>query len=73
MCSNGKMARLVNVLQGYDDTLEAEKPKELFQHAIAALMSQPLAQRESAARSLFAEYNIPEAEHGVWLEPLLEA
>lgn len=73
MCSNGKMARLVNVLQGYDDTLEAEKPKELFQHAIAALMSQPLAQRESAARTLFAEYNIPEAEHAVWLEPLLEA
>ncbi len=73
MCSNGKMARLVNVLQGYDETLEAEKPKELFQHAIAALMSQPLVQRESAARRLFAEYNIPEAEHAVWLEPLLEA
>lgn len=73
MCSNGKMARLVNVLQGYDDTLEAEKPRELFQHAIAALASQPLAQRESAARALFAEYAIPEAEHAVWLEPLLEA
>jgi hypothetical protein len=73
MCSNGKMARLVNVLQGYDDTLESEKPRELFQHAIASLASQPLTQRESAARALFTEYAIPEEEHAVWLEPLLEA
>lgn len=72
MCSNGKMARLVNVLQGYDETLEMEKPKELFQAAISLLMNRPLEERESAARSLFTEYNIPEAEHAAWLEPLLE-
>jgi hypothetical protein len=73
MCSNGKMARLVNVLQGYDETLESEKPKELFQSAIAILMNRPLEEREAAARSLFVEYAIPEAEQQVWLEPLLEA
>lgn len=72
MCSNGKMARLINVLQGYDETLEAEKPKELFQAAIALLMNRPFSEREAAARNLFSEYNIPEAEHAVWLEPLLE-
>lgn len=73
MCSNGKMARLMNVLQGYDETLEQEAPKELFQHKIALLTKLPLDERESAARALFAEYNIAAEEHGAWLEPLLEA
>jgi hypothetical protein len=74
MCANGKMARLVNVLQGYDETLTAaEPPREAFQSAIAALMSRPLAERESRARELFSEYRIPADEHNVWLEPLLDA
>lgn len=72
MCANGKMARLVNVLQGYDETLEVEPPREVFQSAIAALMRLPLAERESRARELFVEYRIPAEEHGVWLEPLLD-
>lgn len=72
MCSNGKMARLVNVLMGYDETLETEAPREVFQFRIAALRSQPLAGREAAARELFREFNIPDAEHDAWLEPLLE-
>jgi hypothetical protein len=72
MCSNGKMARLVNVLQGYDETLEMEKPKELFQAAIALLMNRPHTEREAAAQSLFMEYAIPDAEQSAWLEPLLE-
>ena len=72
MCANGKMARLVNVLQGYDETLDAEPPREAFQSAIAALMSRPLAEREARARELFIEYHIPAEEHDVWLEPLRE-
>jgi hypothetical protein len=35
-------------------------------------MSSPLASRESAAKALFTEYQIPAEEHNVWLEPLLE-
>lgn len=73
MCANGKMARLVNVLQGYDETLDVEPPREMFQSAIAALMNRPLAEREARARELFVEYRIPAGEHDVWLEPLLEA
>ena len=73
MCTNGKMARLMNVVQGYDDSLEQEAPKELFQGRFALLTKLPMAERESAARALFAEFHIPEAEHNVWLEPLLEA
>jgi len=71
-CSNGKMARLVNVLQGFDDTLEVEPPKEAFQNKIALLQHAPLADREAAARLLFIDYNIPAAEQAAWLEPLLE-
>lgn len=72
MCSNGKMARLVNVLQGFDETLETEAPREVFQFRIAALLKRPLAERESAARELFREFNIAEAEQDAWLEPLLD-
>ena len=73
MCANGKMARLINVLQGYDESLTTAAPRELFQQRIAELSSKPAAERESAARALFAEFRIPIAEHAVWLEPLLEA
>lgn len=76
MCSNGKMARLVNVLQGFDETLydvpNPQMMRELFQNKIAKLMENPLAERENLARQLFQEYQIPEEEHNVWLEPLLE-
>jgi hypothetical protein len=72
MCSNGKMARLVNVLMGFDDTLEMEAPREVFQFRIAALRKAPLAGREAAARELFREFNIPETEQDAWLEPLLD-
>lgn len=72
MCSNGKMARLVNVLAGFDETLETEAPREVFQFRMAALRKQALAVREAAARELFREFNIPEEEHDVWLEPLMD-
>lgn len=72
MCSNGKMARLVNVLQGYDDTLMTEAPREVFQFRMAALRKAPKETREAAARALFSEFNIPEAEQEAWLEPLMD-
>ena len=76
MCSNGKMARLINVLQGFDHTLDLPAPPEaiklMFQNKIARLIDTPLGERRLAAMALFQEYNIPEAEHGVWLEPLLD-
>jgi len=72
MCSNGKMARLINILQGYDESLETAAPRELFQQRIGELASKPVSERAAAARALFAEFRIPEDEHTVWLEPLLE-
>jgi len=71
-CGNGKMARLVNVLQGYDDTLEFDVPRELFQNKFAQLRNRTVSERAVAANEVFREFNIPEEERNVWLTPLLE-
>ena len=73
-CSNGKMARLINVLAGYDDTIASPAPtREMFMARIAMVAKQSVGDRETAARALFEEFSIPAEEHAVWLEPLLEA
>jgi hypothetical protein len=70
MCSNGKMARLTNVLQGYDEDLVVAPPKELFHDRMAHVSKMPAADRIGAARGLFVEFAIPEAEQAPWLEAL---
>jgi len=76
MCTNGKMAHLINTLQGYDEAVSEaatdKKSREVFQAKIALLQKRPNAEREAAARELFAEFEIPEAEHQVWLDALLD-
>ena len=70
MCSNGKMARLTNVLQGYDEDLVVAPPKELFHDRMAHVSKMAAADRVAAARGLFVEFAIPEAEQAPWLEAL---
>lgn len=70
MCANGKMARLLNVLQGYDESIFMEPPKEAFQEQMARLMARPAPERAPAAAALFEEYRIAEGERGAWLEAL---
>jgi hypothetical protein len=77
-CVNGKIARLVNVLQGFDTELDeavagGPPPKEAFQAKFATLLRLPVEERRAAALEVFHEYQIPEAERATWLEPLLEA
>lgn len=72
VCSNGKMTRLVNVLQGFEEAI-AIPSRDAFQHKIAALAGMPLATRESAARALFDEYAIPAVEQRDWLEAVMDA
>jgi hypothetical protein len=72
MCTNGKMARLVNVLQGYDDTLHVDPPKEIFHEKMAQLMKIPKAERVDTARILFIEFSILESEQKPWLDLLEE-
>lgn len=76
-CVNGKIARLVNVLRGFDEELDnamtgGMAPREAFQAKFATLLRLPIAERRSAALEIFQEYQIPEAERPTWLEPLLE-
>jgi hypothetical protein len=75
-CSNGKMARLVNVLRGFDEKLDdiptGEALMLMFQNKFARLMDKPMEERRSAAQSLFEEYSIPEPDRDAWLLPLLE-
>jgi hypothetical protein len=71
-CTNGKMARLVNVLQGYDDTLEVDPPREAFHDKIASLMKLPKEERIDMARSLFLEFSIPVEEQSAWIDSLHE-
>jgi hypothetical protein len=71
-CSNGKMARLVNVVRGFDDTLEFDIPRELFHTKFATLRNVPVASRAAAANQVFQEFNIPADEQNVWLTPLME-
>jgi len=72
-CGNGKMARLINVLQGYDEEIMAASApsREGFQHKFAKLNELPLEQRAAAAAEVFNEYMIPEGERAEWLDPLL--
>jgi len=70
MCSNGKMARLTNVLQGYDEDMVVVVPKEVFHDRMAQVSKMPAADRIAAARTVFVEFAIPEAEQAPWIEAL---
>ena len=77
-CPNGKMARLINVLWGYDQELmdacqaaAVSAPKEAFQAKFSTLRSLPVAERAAAAAAVFEEFKIAEAERSAWLEPLM--
>lgn len=76
MCSNGKMAHLINTLQGFDEETSVaatdKKSREVFQAKMAALHKRPNSERRGEAQKLFEEFEIPAAEHEVWLDALLD-
>jgi hypothetical protein len=69
-CPNGKMCRLVNVLQGYYEMPTSGPSREEFQHRIAEISRLSEGRRE-AAEAAFDEYNIPAEERETWLEALM--
>jgi hypothetical protein len=72
-CTNGKMARLINTLLGFDKDLVTAPPRELLHGRMSVLSKQPKGEREAAARILFVEFEVPVEEQAAWLEPLMEA
>lgn len=72
MCSEGHMARLANVLQGFD---EAAPPpvvsqSEILQMRMPLLLNLAEGERMAAAEALLQEVALPRAEWAPWLEAL---
>jgi len=73
-CANGKLARLFNVFEGFEDLKPAETskpPREAFQHKFATFRHIPNRKDQlKAALESFEDYKIPIEEQVAWLEAL---
>ena len=70
MCANGRLARLMNVVEGYMEGISTTSRKELFQNRMAVIAKMEKSAQQEAARKAFQEFEIPEGERGTWLEAL---
>jgi len=70
MCANGRLARLMNVVEGYMEGVSTASRKELFQNRMAVIAKMEKSAQQEAARKAFQEFEIPEGERGTWLEAL---
>lgn len=70
VCANGKLARLLNVVEGYMEGVGTTSSKELFQNRMAVVAKMDTSERMEAATKAFQEFGIPEGERGAWLEAL---
>ena len=73
MCADGHVARLVNVMVGFDDKFgNILSPKEYFQNNIALISNSdaPHAFKMEHASRLMDEINMPTEERAAWLEAL---
>jgi hypothetical protein len=70
-CGNGKIARLVNVLVGFEKGFVIPlDPREAFQNKILELLPLPIEERILRAPQMFRDYSIKEDEQDAWLEAL---
>ena len=70
VCANGKLARLVNVVEGYMEGVSTTSSKELFQNRMAIVAKMEPSERLKEATKAFQEFGIPEGERGAWMEAL---
>jgi len=70
-CGNGKLARLVNVLQGYD-IVKPIRSNDAFQNRMVQIATFPLLERKQAALTLCREYKISPKLQEDWITYLLE-
>ena len=73
MCSEGHIARLVNVMVGFDDNFKPPVSLgEVLQTKIAAIaaLNIPVTGKLSQARELMTELGLSSAEQAAWLEAL---
>jgi len=72
VCANGKLARLLNVLQGYDVSLPQSNSMDGFQERMARLREAPQETRIESANTLFEDYRIPDGQRLDWLQAVME-
>jgi hypothetical protein len=76
MCCDGHLARLVNVLVGFDDAFRPPVSQgEMIQNriaAIAALIGVSVEERQRQANAFFDEIAYPAADRAAWLDVLAE-
>ena len=73
MCADGHIARLINVMVGYDERFGNNiKPMEYFQNNIALIAASdaPVRFKIDQATRLMNEVNMPLEDRGSWLEAL---
>ena len=74
MCADGHVARLVNVLIGFDDNFKLQiSPMEYFQENIAKISENttaPLDFKIEQAKRLMDDIRMPEDQRGAWLDAL---
>ena len=73
MCADGHVARLINVMVGFDDKFgNILSPKEYFQNNIALISNSdaPHSFKLEHATRLMDEINMPKEERAAWLEAL---
>jgi len=73
LCADGHVARLVNVMVGFDDAFTNNiSPMEYFQHNISLIAASnvPLKQKIEQARHLMDDIKMEEKERGAWIEAL---
>ena len=70
VCANGKLARLVNVVEGYMEGVSTANQKELFQNRMAVIAKMEKSEQLEAATKAFKEFEISEDEQEAWLEAL---
>jgi hypothetical protein len=70
MCANGKLARLMNVVEGYMEGISTVSSKELFQNRMAVIAKMDKGDQLEAITKAFQEFEIPEGERGSWLDAL---
>jgi hypothetical protein len=74
MCADGHVARLVNVLVGFDDNFKLQiSPMEYFQENIAKISENTVAPLEfkiDQVKRLMDDINMPEEQRGAWLDAI---
>jgi hypothetical protein len=76
MCAQGNLSRLCNILSGYMEGLvvDVKSKNEVIGERLAPLMDIDNAEERAAAGlRVLEELHVPNEEHDIWLQPLIEA